>query len=75
MTTTTTTHEGHDVWPMISKPGAVWCRACKVEFDSMDLRPAWVAAGRPAAHPYMVAAERRLAAPRPRFVEPMVRFA
>jgi hypothetical protein len=24
-----TDHEGHDIWPLISQPGVVWCRTCK----------------------------------------------
>ena len=26
-------HKGHDLWPLISKPGWTWCRTCQVEFE------------------------------------------
>lgn len=26
-----TAHQDHDLWPLISKPGATWCRTCQVE--------------------------------------------
>jgi hypothetical protein len=27
-----TTHDGHDVWPLVSKPGTTWCRTCQQHF-------------------------------------------
>jgi len=34
MSTNHATHEGHDTWPLISKPGTVWCRTCQVHFTA-----------------------------------------
>jgi hypothetical protein len=27
-----TDHAGHDIWPLISRPGVVWCRDCQAHF-------------------------------------------
>lgn len=30
--TTNYEHNGHDQWPLISRPGVSWCRTCQVHF-------------------------------------------
>lgn len=42
MTTTATatqTHDGHDVWPLVSKPGVTWCRTCRAHYADDPTNP------------------------------------
>lgn len=45
----TTEHVGHDQWPLLSRPGRVWCRDCQVEFTPEPERPKYRPVSRPTA--------------------------
>lgn len=32
-------HAGHDVWPLFSRPGVVWCRTCQEHYAVPPLLP------------------------------------
>lgn len=34
--TAATTHAEHDLWPLLSRPGVVWCRDCQIHFAEGD---------------------------------------